>query len=294
MLSLAGIFPPITTPFEDDRISFNRLAQNLKKLNEFELSGYVVLGSNGENVMLSEAEKCQVIETAVKYVPKEKTIIIGAGEESTAGTIDFIKKAGRAGGDAILLIAPHYYKSQMKPEVLERYYLSVAEKSPLPVLIYNVPKFTGLETAPDTVAKLAGHPNIIGMKESSGNITYQQIILGMALQDFQLLTGTANTLLPSLLMGAAGGVLALANIAPEVCLRVYKAVTEKRPAEVRELQLRMIRLNRLTTGIYGIGGLKFAMDELGLFGGRPRSPLPEVPAEGKREIVKELKQLKLI
>lgn len=294
MISLQGIFPPIVTPFENEEVSFNKLAANLKKWNEYDLSGYVVLGSNGENVMLSEKESCQIIETAVKYVPTEKKIIIGAGSDSTKCSIDYIKKASLAGGDAVLLSIPHYYKGQMTTTVLQDYFNEVADYSPLPVIIYNVPKFTGLEMPVPVVAKLAEHSNITGMKDSSGNITYQQSILSLDLKDFQLLTGTANTLMPSLLMGASGGVLALANIAPQLCLKVYRLVLEGNLKEARPLQLSMIRLNQLTTGIHGIGGLKFALDQIGFDGGLPRRPLKYPDENAQQEILDELKKLKRI
>lgn len=294
MLSLQGIFPPITTPFRNEEISYNDLVINLKKWNETDLSGYVILGSNGENVLLSESERLHFIETAVKYIGSGKTVIMGAGQESTVQTIRFIKKASLAGGDAILLITPHYYKSQMRPQVIEKYYLEVAEISPLPILIYHVPKFTGLEIPLNAVATLGEHPNIIGMKDSSGNLTYQQSVLALGLSEFQLLTGTANTLMPSLLAGAAGGILALANFAPQICLDIYKYVKSGDISSARELQFQIIRANQLTTADYGIGGLKCAMDQVGLFGGEPRRPLTPPDKHGKKLILDELKKLNLL
>ncbi|MEJ2636227.1 MAG: dihydrodipicolinate synthase family protein [Calditrichia bacterium] len=294
MLSLRGIFPPIVTPFEDDEVSFNHLSDNIKKWNEFDLSGYVVLGSNGENVMLSETESLQVIETAVKYVPEGRLVIAGAGQESTRHTIDFIKKAGLTGASAALVIAPHYYKSQMKLPVLESYFREIADDSPIPVIIYNVPKFTGLEMSVDLIAALGEHPNILGMKDSSGNITYQQSILGLGLKNFQLLTGSANTLMPSLLMGAVGGILAFANIAPGLCLKLYRLVNTGKLEEARKIQIKIVKLNQLTTGIYGIGGLKFALDRIGFYGGKPRAPLPLPNEKGRNEILDELKRLNLL
>ncbi len=294
MLSLEGIYPPIITPFEKEEISFNHLAENLRKWNEYELSGYVVLGSNGENVMLSDSESLQVVETAVKYVPSGRKIIIGAGHESTHHTIDFIRRASLAGGDAVLVIAPHYYTGQMKSAILENYYTRIAEESTLPVVIYNVPKFTGLEMPVDVILKLAEHPNIIGMKDSSGNLTYQQSILSKNLKNFQLLTGTANTVMPSMLMGAAGAILAFANIAPELSLKLYRLIKSGELETARELQLSIIRLNQLTTGIYGIGGLKYALNLLGYHGSEPRLPLSPPDEKGRHEIKKEMKKLNLL
>ncbi|OGB60405.1 MAG: hypothetical protein A2Y94_08425 [Caldithrix sp. RBG_13_44_9] len=294
MLKIQGIFPPIVTPFVDQAVSYAHLAENIKKWNHYQLSGYVLLGSNGENVMLKESEALQSIETAVKYIPADKQIIIGAGNESTRSTIEFIKQAHRIGGDAALVISSHYYKDQMKGKVLEAYFTEVAEQSPLPVILYNVPKFIGLEIPLDTVAKLSEHANIIGMKDSSGNMTYFQSIIGFNLKKFQLLTGTANTLMLSLVAGAIGGVLALANIAPQICLDIFHSVRNDRLDKARKLQLSVIRLNQLTTAVYGIGGLKYALDQIGMYGGKPRQPLILPDDQGKSEIKKELKALKLI
>jgi len=294
MPELTGIFSPIPTPFENEEVAYHHLLSNLKKWNEFALGGYVLLGSNGENVMLSETEALQVVETAKKYIPEDKLIIVGAGKDSTRQTIDFIKKISAIGGDAVLVITPHYYRGQMKPPAMESFYLRVAEQSPLPVIIYNVPKFTGLQVPVEVLARLGKHPNIIGMKDSSGDLTYQQSVLNLQLPDFQLLTGTANTLLPSLSLGVKGGILALANIAPQICLDIFQAVQAGDFSRARELQLKAVRLNQLTTSVYGLGGLKFALDQIGCYGGRPRHPLTLPDESGRKEILGELKKLGLV
>ena len=294
MLSLAGIFPPVVTPFEKEELAPKRLADNLVKWNKYDLAGYVVLGSNGENVMLTDQESIQVVETVVKHTPKDRKIIVGAGRESTRNTLDFIREVSRIGGDAVLLVTPHYYIDDMKEASILKYYQEVAEDSSLPVILYNVPKFTGLEIPVGVIARLSQHPNIIGIKDSSGNLTYQQSILSLRLKDFQLLTGSANTLMAGLMMGAVGGILALANIAPRQCIQIYQHVLNKEFELARELQLEVIRLNQLTTGIYGIGGLKYALDQTGFYGGLPRSPLRSPDETGQQEIDIELKKFGII
>jgi len=290
---LKGIYPPIVTPFEDQEVSYSQLSNNIKKWNEFDLTGYVILGSNGENAMLSETESLNVLETAIKYIPDDKQIIIGAGQESSKLTISYMKQARHIGGDAFLVVSPHYYKDQMTASALLNYYTEVAENADLPVIIYNVPKFTGINLALDVLQKLGTHPNIIGMKDSSGNMTYFQSLLALQLPGFQLLTGTANTLFPSLMVGAVGGILALANIAAQHCLDIFRLYQQGNLKEARDLQLKIMRLNQLTTTEYGIGGLKFALDQIGYFGGEPRRPL-ELPNEkGKAQIRTELKKLSL-
>lgn len=291
---LNGIYPPIVTPFEDQEVSYSQLSNNIKKWNEYELTGYVILGSNGENAMLSEAESLNVLETAIKYIPDNKQIIIGAGQESCKLTINYMKQARQIGGDAFLVVSPHYYKDQMTDSALLNFYTEVAEKAELPVVIYNVPKFTGINLTLNVLEKLASHPNIVGMKDSSGNMTYFQSLLALQLPEFQLLTGTANTLFPSLMVGAAGGILALANIAPQICLDIFHLCQQGKIEKSRELQLKIIRLNQLTTSIFGIGGLKYALDQIGFFGGKPRSPLEVPDADGKAQIRTELKKISLL
>jgi 4-hydroxy-2-oxoglutarate aldolase len=293
MMPLKGIYPPIVTPFENQEVSYTQLSNNIKKWNEFDLSGYVILGSNGENAMLDEAESLGVIETAIKYIPDNKQIIIGAGHESSKRTINYMKQVQQIGGTAFLVVSPHYYKDQMTDSALLDYYTEVADNASLPVIIYNVPKFTGISLSVDLLAKLGEHPNIVGMKDSSGNLTYFQSLLALGLPDFQLLTGTANTLFPSLVMGAAGGILALANIAPQYCLDIYRYFHEGNLEKARDLQLRVIRLNQLTTALNGIGGLKFALDQLGYFGGDPRRPLPLPEKEARSTILDALRKLSL-
>ena len=294
MPQLKGIFPPIVTPFKEQQVSFTHLAENIKKWNSYDLSGYVILGSNGENVMLSTSECLQVVETAVKYIPEEKQIIVGAGSESTLETINYIKQVHQSGGDAMLVVTPHYYKAQLNPTALERYFLEIADNSPLPVIIYHVPKFTGIDVPVSLIARLSEHPQIIGMKDSSGNLTYFQSLLALNLREFHLFTGNANTLMTSMVMGAAGGVLALANIAPQVCIDIFNYIEEGDNKSARELQLGVIRLNQLITTIYGIGGLKYALDQLGYYGGEPRHPLTIPDENGKVEIMNELKSLSLV
>ncbi len=291
MVDLAGIFPPLVTPFKNEELALDMLKNNVQRYQTFALRGYVVLGSNGERVMLNEKESLQVIETVAENAGENKLVIFGAGEESVQGTVRFLKNAARVGGQAALLITPHYYRSQMKPEVIFNFYTQVAEASPVPIVIYNVPANTGLEVPLEVVTRLAEHPNIIGMKDSSGNLTYQQSILGRNLPNFQLLTGTANTLMSSLVVGAVGGILALANILPAQCIQIYEWVKAGEFEKARHLQLQIVPLNKMITAIFGIGGLKFAMNHLGLQGGETRSPLPAPDEPARKNILGELQRL---
>ena len=272
-MNLKGIYPPIVTPFLKEDIAYHYLTKNIEKLNKSGIKGVVVLGSNGENVFLSEEEKIEVVQTVIKSASKEMTIIVGSGCESTRETIHLTNKMAKIGAHAALIVTPSYYGSKMNIESLVNYYSNVAEKSEIPILLYNVPKFTGVNVSKEAVSTLSKHPNIIGIKDSSGNVNQLGQYLNCVDSDFNVLVGTAGALFGALTLGCKGGVLALANIVPEKCVDIYRLVQEGKMEEARRLQLRMIPVNFAITATYGISGLKYAMDLLGYQGGEVRSPL---------------------
>ncbi len=275
-----GVYPPIPTPFVDGEIAHDKLAENLTRWNRTDLAGYVVLGSNGEAAYLSEAERAAVIATARQAIPRDKLLIVGTGSESTRTTIERTRAAAEAGADAALVLTPCYYKGQMTTEALRRHYFALADASPIPILLYNVPKFTGLELSAETILELAQHPNIAGIKDSGGNVTKLGAVIRAAPDHFEVLAGSGGFFYPALVLGAVGGVLALANVAPDQCCQIYQATREGRHEQAQELQLRMIPLNAAVTTRFGVPGLKAALDLLGYYGGEPRSPLsPPNPAQ---------------
>ena len=285
--SLEGVFPPVLTPFRGDEVAYDKLAANLRRLDQHPLAGYVVLGSTGEFPLLAESEKERVIAAARAEVPRSKLLLAGTGGESTAGAIRLGKRAADLGADGVLVITPHYYKGAMKPPALVRHYRAVADASPVPVILYNFPANTGVNLEPDAVARLAEHPNIRGIKDSSGNITQAAEIVRLTPKTFQVLVGSPIAFLPALLLGASGGILALANVAPRECCEIYRLAQAGQWAEAREL---VARIGPLATGIsgrYGIGGLKAALDLTGFYGGPPRMPLP-VPDGDAIEEIKEI------
>ncbi len=298
MIDLAGISVPIVTPFEDDKIAFHYLTENLQFWKSFELRGYILLGSSGEGAMLLDRERIEFVEKAIKYISEENLIIIGAAFQSIRQTVDFLKYGKEAGAHAALVLPPFYYKSQMSDEALKEFYFTIADKSDFPIIIYHFPKVTGLTFSADFVVELAQHPQIIGIKDSSASLIFQQSInaLGVANQPghFQMLTGSAGTIVASLNAGAAGAIAAFANIAPQFCIDIYKEMKNGEFENAQELQLQIIRLNQLTTGIYGIPGLKYAMSKIGLHPGSSRSPLPPVSNKAGSEIDEELRKLGLI
>ncbi len=292
MKKLEGVFPPIPTPFDaDGKILHDKLKSNLARWNETGLHGYVVLGSNGEYVMLNESERAAVWETARAAIPRDKLFFAGTGAESTQTSIALTKRAAELGADAAMVVTPHYYKSQLNASALINHYRVIADASPIPIILYNFPPSTGIDLDTATVLQLAQHPNIVGIKDSSGNITkFGEIVRG-ARADFALLAGSGAYFYPALCIGAKGCVPALGNIASRECVALYDAFHAGRHEEARTLQLRLLALNAALTSRWSVPGLKAALDELGNFyGGPPRLPLRALGEEDRRtlkEIMKE-------
>jgi 4-hydroxy-2-oxoglutarate aldolase len=278
-IDLHGIFPPITTPFVDGKVAYDRLADNIAKWNKTGLKGYVAFGSNGEYVYLSEEEKLNVVKTAVQCAAPGMTVIAGTGCESTWQTIRLTNACAKAGAHAALVVTPFYYGGRMNEAALFQHFTAVADQSDIPIMIYCVTKFTHITVSSGLAARLSRHPNIIGIKDSNGNVSALGETVGSVAGDFSVLVGTAGALLGALTLGAVGGVLALANVAPEDCVRIQRLVKQGDIEAARKLQIRMLPVNTAVTATYGVPGLKAAMDMLGYFGGDPRPPL--LPASEK-------------
>jgi 4-hydroxy-2-oxoglutarate aldolase len=272
-INLNGIFPPITTPFIDDNVAYDKLVSNIEKWGQTGLKGFVVLGSNGEYVSLSEEEKRKVVETVVQAAPDHMSIIAGTGCESTRETIRLTADCAALGAHAALVVTPHYFGGKMTEAALVGHYTAIADNSPIPIILYNVPKFTHVNLGVNIVARLSQHPNIVGIKDSTGNVIQLGEFLPRVGSDFNVLVGTAGALFGGLSLGCAGGVLALANVAPEECVRIHELVQKGDYKAAQQLQLRMIPVNQAVTATYGVAGLKTALDLRGHFGGEPRAPL---------------------
>ncbi|MBI4768394.1 MAG: dihydrodipicolinate synthase family protein [Deltaproteobacteria bacterium] len=291
-MKLQGILPPVITPFKGDAVAYDRLKENFDRWNKTSLSGYLVLGSNGEAVYLSEKEKLKIIEVSREAIPNHKIMLVGTGMESTLETIRFTNEAARLGADLALVVTPCYFKGSMTPEVLYDHFLAVAEKAQIPILVYNVPQFTGINLAPGLVARLSHHPNIIGVKDSSGNIEQLTRIVHESVDGFGVFVGSAPVLFPALCVGADGGILAVANALPELCTRLMDLFAEGNYPEALKLQNRLTPIATAVTGSYGIGGLKKVMDLRGYFGGEPRRPLKKITPEAEKDLTDLLQQLK--
>jgi len=273
-MRLEGIFAALTTPFgTDGSVALEKFKDNVSRYNRTGLAGYVMIGSTGESVLLSREEVDRLWAAARESAAPGKTLIAGVGVESTAETIARACKAADLGYDAVLAKPPHYYKPLMTPHALELYYRSVADASPIPVILYSIPQYTGIPFTAEWVAQLARHPNIVGIKESSGNVSLAADIVSLCGATFRTLVGSAATLFPSLLLGAAGGVLALACCLPDITVEICDAVRSGDLTRASVLQQRILWPSRLIAGDLGPAGVKHAMDCVGYYGGPPRPPL---------------------
>ncbi len=269
-----GIFAALTTPFAaDGALALDKFRENVARYNRTRLSGYVVVGSTGESVLLTFDEVARLWETARESAARGKILIAGAGVDSTSDTIARAQRAAELGYDAVLIKTPHYFKALLTTAALERHYLTVADASPLPVLIYSIPQNTGISITADWVARLAEHPNIVGIKESSGNVQLAAEIVRLSPPEFRTLVGSAATLFPSLILGAAGGILALACFLPEPAIEIYEAAHAGNVARAGRMQMALLAASRKIAGELGPTGVKYAMDCVGYYGGEPRPPL---------------------
>ena len=293
---LRGILLPFPTPFDkDERLDHDALRLNIERWSAAGVNGYVALGSTGERVHLNEREYLEVIETARAAVPADLALIAGAGQQSTRWTINEVKRAADAGADAVLVITPHFYRGAMTQGALLDYYRAVADAAPVPVLLYSMPDLTGVSIAPETVARLAEHGNIIGIKDSSGDLINLAETLRSAPDGFLVLTGSGPLLFAALAAGAHGAILAVGCVAPYLAVSIFRAVADGEYERASEMQRRLSPLALAVTKRYGIGGLKAAMEMLGYAGGgRVRAPLRQASAEARQELARLIREAGLL
>lgn len=295
MIQLKGIIPPMVTPFTvDGEVDYKAFVYNVKKWGECDLSGYLVLGSNSETPFLSEDERVNLIKLTVDNA-NGKLVMAGTGLETAKDTIRLTNKAAELGADCALILTPCFFDAAMKTPALFEYFTEVADNVKIPILLYNVPKFTHVNMGADLIAKLAKHPNIIGMKDSSGDVpqlaTFLRVTEG---EDFKVFVGTASALFPALALGATGGVVALANCCPNECVEVYNAYIKGDYETSRSVYQRVFPINTAVTATYGISGLKSACNFMGFKGGYVRKPLQEQSEENKKAIKEILEKAKVI
>lgn len=284
-MHIRGVIPPMITPFKNDgAVDYDAHQRNVEKWNDAGLRGYLVLGSNSEAVFLNEEEKLALIERTVEAATPHHVIMAGTGMESTRETIRLTNRAAEAGAHAALLLTPFFYKGRMDAAALIRHYRTIADESDIPILIYNVPKYTHLNVPLSVIKELSPHPNIIGMKDSSGNIAQLVQFQEAAADGYQVMVGTASVWYPAQVLGCEGAIMALANCAPEACVRVQQLFSGDQHREAETLYRRLVPVNHAVTATFGIAGLKYACTLRGYEGGAVRSPLSELPKQDKAAI----------
>ena len=293
-MKLPGIFPALTSSFDHEgKLYKAKVIHNIEKLNQVALTGYTVCGSTGETPLLSTEERLQLMEWVSQASAPGKTLIAGVGAESVHETLRVANRAADLGYHVALALTPFYYRGQMhKPETQALFFRAVADQSKIPVLLYNIPQVTGYDLPVDTIAELSQHPNIIGMKDSSGNVEKLKQTVKAVKPEFQVLSGSGVSFGEALEVGAAGAILAIANALPYACVTIWEAFRSRQQEACKDWQTRLLPASKIIAAKYGIPGLKHAMDLTGYYGGPPRLPFVPPSNEGKAEIAQAFNGLR--
>jgi len=295
-LSLAGVYPPLATPFDEKQdLAFDKLHENMMKWNKIPFRGCVVGGSNGEYTSLSSEERVEVVRRVKADMPAGRVLMAGTSCEGTRQTIELTKRMAEAGADCALVLPPSYFKSSMTGAAMKTHFLAVADASPVPLVLYNMPANTGLDIPPEVCIQCADHANIIGLKDSGGDITrISSIIHKTQGKGFEVLAGSAGFLYPAMAMGAAGGVCAYANMAGEDCCKLLDLFHAGKHAEARALNQSLIGANAAVTRKFGVPALKLAMEWCGYYGGPTRAPLLPLTEAQTQELRRDMESSGLL
>ena len=286
---LAGVFVPIVTPFrEDEEVNHGALRFNLERYGESGVLGHLALGSNGENRSLTEEEKLLVLETIVRHKGRSQVVMAGATYDAQRATERFLARAADLGADFGLVLSPGYFRKQMTDDVLYRYFSTLADRAPIPLLIYNAPGFCGVTVSPALIGRLAAHPNIVGMKDSAASGIEE--FLRFESESFHVLAGSANFLFRAMMGGAAGGTVSLANSFPALAMELFRLGQARDEERGVPFQARVTRINQAIAGTLGPAGVKAAMNLAGLQGGVPRRPLLAATPAQVAEIERVLRE----
>ena len=287
---LSGVFVPMVTPFRNDEILYAGIRQNVEKWNVTGLRGYFVLGTNGEYKSLSVTERFRVLDTVVRSSASDKIIMAGCGAESTRETLDLVREAAYRGASMASLLMPSFFAKSINEDVMVRFIVEVADHAPIPVVLYNNPAVAaGVTITHNVLRRVKDHPNVMGIKDSSKD-TYKENLKASS-EKFFVLAGSANYFLDLLENGGTGGVLSLANVFPDACVRLYRAFVEGKKEEAKRLNETLVTLNKAVSGTFGVAGVKAAMDLAGYIGGVPRRPLLELTDAQKESLRNTLKDL---
>lgn len=282
MLSIHGVFGPVITTFVrgSEDLDLDAFRFNVRGHMAAGLAGVVVCGSTGEAALLGEDERRAALDAARAETPAGRLVLMGIGGESTRLTIQRAADAKVGGADAVLVVAPHYYSNAMTPAALKAHYLRVADASALPVVLYNIPKYMHFKLPPELVAELSRHGNIVGIKDSSGDLELFGGYLQSRSDTFTVITGNGGQLSTALERGAKAGILGLSLFAGRECVAIHDAFRRGDLAEAHALQEPLKAANATIVGEFGPAGVKAAMDAVGLRGGPVRSPLQPLDAAG--------------
>jgi 4-hydroxy-2-oxoglutarate aldolase len=289
--NLKGIFPPVVTPFNRrGEIDEGLFRENVQRLGGIGLAGVLVAGSSGEAPYLTQGERLRLVEVARDLVRPPEIVIAGVGLESTNATVRLGREAVARGADALLVLTPNYYKPKMDAETLAAHYRTVARQVERPVIIYSIPQFTGLHLEPSTIEKLSRIPNVVALKESSGDLRFVRAVLRRVRPAFRVLVGSVGILYESFRAGAVGAVLSQANYAPELCVGLYQAFLQGKRKTALELQERLMPLAQKIAKPYGVAGIKAALDLSGYAGGFPRAPLAPLGPAARKLVAAALRE----
>jgi 4-hydroxy-2-oxoglutarate aldolase len=293
-MRLTGVLPPVVTPFRHDDLDLAAFRANARRWMSTRVAGLVVLGTNGESAYVDDDEAETLVAAAREEVPRDRLLIAGTGRDATRAAVRATAAAARHGADLVLVRPPSFFKTQMNRDTLVRHYTAVADASPVPVLLYNFAAAFGVDIPVAAIERLAAHPNIVGLKESGSDVARVAEVAAVAAAvrpEFAIFCGSAPVLYPGIVVGASGGILALACAVPDLCVELYELARAGRHDEARTLQRRLTPLAHLVTTTYGVPGLKAALDMVGFAGGEPRAPLTPAPAEAVSAIRAQLQQL---
>lgn len=303
-MDLSGIIIPVPTPFSNGSVDLGQFRENLEKWMAWEgssvpggpellhLAGVLVAGSNGESPLLNQAEIDAMTEEARRLVPSERLLLVGTGRESTDRAVEAAQRAAERGADAVLVGAPTFFRQEIPPDALVAHFAAIAAAIPIPIIIYSVPRFSGFEVPVSLVKQLASNPSVAGLKDSGTDTSrIVEILAGdhpVEGDGFRIMAGNATVFYPALACGAAGGILAVANVVPGLVCALLAAWAANDQDAARRIQKRLTPLARAVTTENGIAGLKYALDRIGLHGGPPRKPLVELGTGARGELEKIL------
>jgi len=294
-MDLTGVLAPIPTPLNrQGELDIERLRAVFPRWLASPLTGFVVLGSNGEAVLLDDEEGDRLVAAARDLVPAGRPFLVGTGRESTGAAIRATRRAAALGADAVLVRTPGFFRAQMTSEVLVRHYQELADASPVPVLLYNFTAVTGVNLLPAAVSQLADHANIIGIKESGGDVGQIADLVALTPDRFTVLAGSSGTFFPALSVGARGGILALGCVLPDACVQLFKLTREGKATEALALQQNLLPVSRLMGSMYGVAGLKAAMEIVGAGVGDPRPPLRPLSESGRAALADAINQVQKV